>query len=400
MKRYLFILLLCAWLSPAQAHKPSDSYLSLEVHGQQIEGQWDIALRDLDFAIGLDGNGDGALTWDEIRARHQAIAAYALQRLQVASDQGACPLKAVEQLIDNHTDGAYSVLRFQASCPGAAPASLAIGYTLFADLDPQHKGLVKIDSGGNTQTAIFDPDSPRQTLSLVAPDRLAQFGAYVKHGVWHIWIGYDHILFLLSLLLPAVLLPQAHQSTRSNVPQNPLPPAAESRGRTRRVRPQVLSWGLRGAFIDVLKVVTAFTLAHSITLTLASLSLISLPSRWVESAIAASVILAALNNLLPLFRGKRPVAAFAFGLIHGFGFASVLRDLGLPQGSLLASLLGFNVGVELGQLAIVAAFLPAAWLLRKTWLYRQVLTVGSLAIALVAAVWLVERVVDIKLISS
>ena len=400
MKRCLFILLLCAWLAPAQAHKPSDSYLSLQVHGQQIDGQWDIALRDLDFAIGLDGNGDGALTWDEIRARHEAIAAYALQRLQVASDQGACPLKAVEQLIDNHTDGAYSVLRFQASCPGAAPASLAIGYTLFADLDPQHKGLVKIDSGGNTQTAIFDPDSPLQTLSLAAPDRLAQFGAYVKHGVWHIWIGYDHILFLLSLLLPAVLLPQAHQSTRSNVPQNPLPPAAESRGRTRRVRPQILSWGLRGAFIDVLKVVTAFTLAHSITLTLASLSLISLPSRWVESAIAASVILAALNNLLPLFRGKRPVAAFVFGLIHGFGFASVLRDLGLPQGSLMASLLGFNVGVELGQLAIVAAFLPAAWLLRKTWLYRQVLTVGSLAIALVAAVWLVERVVDIKLISS
>jgi hypothetical protein len=372
MKRCLFILLLCAWLAPAQAHKPSDSYLSLEVHGQQIEGQWDIALRDLDFAIGLDGNGDGALTWDEIRARHEAIAAYALQRLQVASDQGACPLTAVEQLIDNHTDGAYSVLRFQASCPGAAPASLAIGYTLFADLDPQHKGLFKINSGGSTQTAIFDPDSARQTLSLAAPDRLAQFRAYMKHGVWHIWIGYDHILFLLSLLLPAVLLPGLREQQQ----------------------------GLKAAFYDVLKVVTAFTLAHSITLSLASLSLISLPSRWVESAIAGSVILAALNNLLPLFRGKRPVAAFVFGLIHGFGFASVLRDLGLPQGSLMASLLGFNVGVELGQLAIVAAFLPAAWLLRKTWLYRQVLTVGSLAIALVAAVWLVERVVDIKLISS
>ncbi|PMQ08363.1 HupE/UreJ family protein [Janthinobacterium sp. AD80] len=389
MKRRVVVLflLLCAWLAPAQAHKPSDSYLSLAVHGQQIEGQWDIALRDLDFAIGLDGNGDGALTWDEIRARHDAIAAYALQRLQVASDQGVCPLKAVAQLIDSHTDGAYNVLRFQATCPGAAPANLSIGYTLFADLDPQHKGLLKLASGDNTQTAIFDPDSPRQNISLAAPDRLAQFGAYVKHGIWHIWIGYDHILFLLSLLLPAVLLPQAHQSTRSNVPQNPLPPAAESRG-------------LRGAFIDVLKVVTAFTLAHSITLTLASLSLISLPSRWVESAIAASVILAALNNLLPLFRGKRPVAAFVFGLIHGFGFASVLRDLGLPQGSLLASLFGFNVGVEIGQLAIVAAFLPLAWLLRKTWFYRQVLTVGSLAIAVVAAVWLVERMADIKLISA
>lgn len=372
MKRCLFIVLLCVWLSPAHAHKPSDSYLSLAVHGQQIEGQWDIALRDLDFAIGLDGNGDGALTWDEIRARHAAIAAYALQRLQVAGNEGACTLEAAEQLIDRHTDGAYNVLRFRADCPGAAPANLTIGYTLFADLDPQHKGLLKINSGGATQTAIFDPDSPRQTISLAAPDRLAQFGAYVQHGIWHIWIGYDHILFLLSLLLPAVLLPGLREQQQ----------------------------GLQAAFHDVLKVVTAFTLAHSITLSLASLSVVSLPSRWVESAIAASVILAALNNLLPLFRGKRPVAAFAFGLIHGFGFASVLRDLGLPQSSLLASLLGFNVGVELGQLAIVAAFLPLAWLLRKTWLYRQVLTVGSLAIALVACVWLVERVADIKLISA
>ena len=369
----VFMLLLCAWLAPAQAHKPSDSYLGLSVQGARIEGQWDIALRDLDFAIGLDGNGDGQLTWDEIRARHAAIAAYALQRLHFATSQGACPLLAGEQLIDHHTDGAYTVLRFAASCPGtAAPASLEIGYTLFADLDPQHKGLLKLTHDGATQTAIFDPDSPRQSLSLAAPDRLAQFGAYVKHGIWHIWIGTDHILFLLSLLLPAVLLPGLREQQAS----------------------------LRAAFYDVLKVVTAFTLAHSITLTLASLSLVSLPSRWVESAIAASVVLAALNNLYPLFRGKRPVAAFVFGLIHGFGFASVLRDLGLPQSALVSSLFGFNVGVEIGQLAIVAVFLPLAWWLRKSWLYRQLFTWGSLAIALVALMWLVERVADIKLISA
>ena len=368
-----FLVLLCAWCSPAQAHKPSDSYLAITVQGQQITGQWDIALRDLDFAIGLDGNGDGALTWDEIRARHPQIAAYALQRLHIASAEGACTLQPGEQLIDNHTDGAYSVLRFTASCPGTtAPASLDIGYTLFADLDPQHKGLLRLTHDGETQTAIFDPDSPRQTLSMAAPDRLAQFGAYVKHGIWHIWIGTDHILFLLSLLLPAVLLPGLREQQAS----------------------------LRAAFFDVLKVVTAFTLAHSITLTLASLSLISLPSRWVESAIAASVVLAALNNLFPLFRGRRPVAAFVFGLIHGFGFASVLRDLGLPQSALVSSLFGFNVGVEIGQLAIVAVFLPLAWWLRKSWFYRQLFTWGSLAIALVAAIWLVERIADIKLISA
>lgn len=372
MSRILFcIALLCATIAPAQAHKPSDSYLTLNVNADQIDGQWDIALRDLDFAIGLDQNGDGQLTWDEVRGQHAAIADYALQNLELATAHGACNVAVVEQLIDKHTDGAYNVLRFHAVCPDPI-ATLTIGYHLFADLDPQHKGLLRIEHGGVTSTAIFDPDHARQALSMSAPDRYKQFSAYVKNGVWHIWIGYDHILFLLSLLLPAVLL--------------------GARGAP--------SASLKASFVDVLKVVTAFTLAHSLTLTLASLSVISLPSRWVESAIAASVVLAALNNLFPLFRGRRPLAAFAFGLIHGFGFASVLIDLGLPQGALLMSLFGFNLGVEIGQLSIVAVFLPLAFLLRGTLFYRRLMTGGSALIALIAMVWLVERAFDLKVISA
>ena len=139
---------------PASAHKPSDSYLTLAVEGDTVRGQWDIALRDLEFAIGVDGNGDGQLTWDEIRAQHQAIAAYALARLTIAG----CPVTAGEQLIDNHTDGAYTVLRFTAAC-GAAPRQLEVGYRLFADTDPQHKGLLKITANGATRTAIFGVDS-------------------------------------------------------------------------------------------------------------------------------------------------------------------------------------------------------------------------------------------------
>ncbi|MYN27791.1 HupE/UreJ family protein [Duganella levis] len=364
MKRWLLGLLLCCAMLPASAHKPSDSYLSLDVQGEKVTGQWDIALRDLDYAIGLDQDGDGKLTWDEIRTRHAAIAAYALERFNLATDAGACSVQVGQQLIDDHTDGAYSVLRFTATCP-SSPATLIIGYRLFADLDPQHKGLLRLTHAGVTSTAIFEPSHAQQRLSLAAPDQWRQFSAYVKDGVWHIWIGYDHILFLLSLLLPAVLLA---------APAN----------------------NLRGAFIDVLKVVTAFTLAHSLTLTLASLSLISLPSRLVESAIAASVILAAVNNVYPLFRGRRPWAAFGFGLIHGFGFASVLIDLGLPKGALLASLFGFNLGVEIGQLCIVAVFLPVAFLLRRTRFYHHLLTGGSAVIALVALVWFIERALDIQ----
>ena len=153
------------------------------------------------------------------------------------------------------------------------------------------------------------------------------------------------------------------------------------------------------AFCDVLRIVTAFTVAHSITLSLAVLGLVTLPSRLVESAIAASVVAAALNNIWPLVRGRRWMVAFLFGLVHGFGFASVLADLGLPQGALAVALLGFNVGVELGQLAIVAVFLPLAYALRRSWFYRRaVLVGGSLLIALLAAVWLVERVFELKLL--
>jgi hypothetical protein len=157
---------------------------------------------------------------------------------------------------------------------------------------------------------------------------------------------------------------------------------------------------LKASVLDVLKIVTAFTLAHSLTLSLAALGALSLPSRLVESAIAASVILAALNNLWPLAHRWRALVAFAFGLIHGFGFASVLADLGLPQGALALSLVGFNVGVELGQLAIVAAFLPLAYLLRHGLFYRRVvLTGGSALIVVLATVWLAERALDLKLLA-
>ena len=128
------------------------------------------------------------------------------------------------------------------------------------------------------------------------------------------------------------------------------------------------------------------------------MGVVSLPSRWVEATIAASVVIAALNNVFPIFRERRWMMAFAFGLIHGFGFASVLRDLGLPQDALVLALVGFNLGVEAGQLAIVAVFLPVAFALRNTWFYqRLILLGGSILIAVLASVWLAERAFDLKL---
>ena len=155
---------------------------------------------------------------------------------------------------------------------------------------------------------------------------------------------------------------------------------------------------LRSALLSVLAVVTAFTISHSITLTLAALGVVGLPSRLVESGIALSVLLAALNNIWPLVTRRVWLLAFGFGLVHGFGFASVLADLGLPREALALSLAGFNIGVELGQLAVVLLVVPLIFLLREQRFYRPVVLIGSSsAISMLALVWLVSRVLGFGL---
>jgi hypothetical protein len=154
----------------------------------------------------------------------------------------------------------------------------------------------------------------------------------------------------------------------------------------------------RAALVDVLKIVTSFTLAHSITLSLSALNVLRLPSRFVESGIAASVVLAAVNNLIRVLDEDRWSAAFALGLLHGFGFSATLMDLGLPRKNLVLTLFGFNCGVEIGQMCVVAAFLPLAYLARRSPLYRIVgLVSGSVVIAAIASVWLVERAFVVKI---
>jgi len=367
-------LLTLVLASPAAGHKASDAYLTLERDGTSLRGQWDIALRDLDNVLALDADGDGQITWGELRARHADIAAYALSHLSIASGGQACPLRVESHLVETHTDGAYAVLALAGRCAEAAP-TLAIDYTLFADVDPQHRGLLNLVEDGASRSHVLGARGSHAVVGGAAGGALGQLVAYVHEGVWHIWLGFDHILFLVSLLLPAVLV-------RSDRTWQPAP-------------------SFRASFGEVAKVVTAFTAAHSITLTLATLGVVALPSRWVESAIALSVVLAALNNVAPVVGSGRWIAAFAFGLLHGFGFAGALQDLGLPTDGLALSLAGFNVGVELGQLAIVAAFLPLAYAIRATVAYRRVvLAGGSLAIAAVAAVWLAERALDVPLFAA
>jgi hypothetical protein len=336
---WVVALLFCSAVS-VRAHQGSSSYLSIAVEGTTATGQWDISLIDLEQVVGLDANNDNDITWGEVKARQTDIESYARARLHLKFDGRERPWRVAELLIDNFSDGTYAVLRFAVE-KADRPKSLEVDYRAFFDIDALHRGLFRLEYGGKMQTAVFSPDRPVQQFELAAGSRWRQFVNFNREGVGHIWTGFDHILFLLALLLPSVL-------------------KRETRG-----------WHVvdrfRPALINVLKIVTAFTLAHSITLSLATVGLVRLPSRVVEPAIAASVILAALNNIRPVLAERGWIVAFGFGLVHGFGFANALADLGLARQTLALALVGFNLGVEIGQLAIVAAFLPLAFALRASW---------------------------------
>ena len=428
----------CLLLTPeaARAHAPSNATLDLSANGKVVEQRWDIALRDLDRVLVLDANDDGEITWGELRAAWPQVSALADAGLRISVSTGErCTFDAAaEPRIDQHADGTYAVLERRWHCPAdASSQGLELDYRLFADSDASHRGLLqwRAAPGSAVTTAVLAPDAGPTVLagngSTAGGTPSSSFTGFVAEGVHHILIGTDHVLFLLALMLPAVLI---------------APTASGAEG----------SW--RTALWRVAQVVTAFTVAHSITLALAVLGYADPPSRVVESLIAASVVLAAIDNLKRFLPGMRwrpgtpgagvpappakrvigrfgaavrwPIGApgagvpappakrvigrfgaavrwpmaFVFGLVHGFGFAGALKELGLEPAALARSLVGFNIGVELGQLGIVAVVLPLAWRMRETLFYRRVvLAGGSMAIAVVAALWFTERAFDLQLVT-
>jgi HupE / UreJ protein len=348
-----------------QAHIASNGFLSLNVGGSQVSGALELTLRDGELAVGLDRDGDGKVTWGELKSSQQALQIYTLAHLHLAGATGPCRLKFASVEVNDRVDGSYLWLPFAADCASVIKR-LAIDYRILDAEDPSHRGLLSLTGGGTSQTAVLGGGSPARVFDLDRASPWQAFTEYLRAGTWHIWSGTDHLLFLLSLLLPAVLVRRQHR-------WEAVPMAAP-------------------AFANILKVVTAFTLAHSITLSLAAFDVIRLPGRLTESVIAASIMVAAVNNVFPVVTESRWRIAFAFGLLHGFGFASVLTEMGLAKGARLVSLIAFNLGVEAGQLAVVLTVMPVAYLLRSTAFYRRaVMPWGSMGVAALALVWLVQR---------
>lgn len=370
------LLLLASWawlVNPAQAHSSSNSYLTISAPGGVLTLRADIHWRDIDLIFDLDRDGDGRITWGEAQHRAGDIQAWLNRGLGLSEGGQDCSMGLPDLQASEHAEGPHLSALWSVQCPGLrdlARARLQLRYSILFAQDQLHRGLLRVDLPDFQSSAILSPERSQVPIDKGQSSALRVFGQYLIEGVWHIWIGIDHVFFLLSLLVLAPLMAAVRQ------------PVHRWRGAP----------AVKPVAIDVLAVVTAFTVAHSITLGLSVMKWLEPPPQWIEPAIALSVVVAALNNLIGWSALRRWRLAFVFGLVHGFGFANVLLDLGLPASALAAALGGFNVGVEIGQLAIVLVFLPLAWLMRHTAFYRWVVvTGGSLTIAVAGMIWTLQR---------
>lgn len=355
MRGVLVVIALGLWPIHASAHAPSDAHLRLSFADDRIDGRLDIAVSDLDTALVIDADGDGAVTWGELQAASPRIDRYITERLRFGTEGRTCDVATGIPALAERSAGPHWSVPLSGRCD-ASIARITITYSLLFDADILHRALVRVELPSQRLLVIRNADPVELTVGL-------QTSAldFIVEGIWHIWHGLDHILFLTCLLLPVVYTPRGTQPR-----------------------------SLRDIGISVLQIVTAFTVSHSLTLALSAFDVVRLPTRLVETGIALSVVVVAVNNLLRTVDARWGIA-FALGLLHGFGFSGVLVDLGLPTHELVLALFGFNAGVELGQLAFVLVLLPLLYVIRNTFAYRALLWSGSVAIALLATFWTYQR---------
>ena len=408
----LVCLLLCG-VGPAFAHKGSDAYLDVRevistAPAATVPAQRDyrfslaIAIKDLDLLVPIDSNADGKVTWGEIRTAMPLVQALANETANLepwppapapAAGQaiaGTCHLNWQADGVDQRSDGNYIRLAAQARCPAKQP--LVFHYTLLREQDANHRLLVAGRIDGKDLLTTTSPQQPGLELragtgdvpgAIATPEMQAPsnawsaLGNYFSLGVHHLLQGYDHLAFLLALVLPLrLVLFRAGPAIGLSV-----------EGRAEQVRAPAREW------MALLRTVTAFTIGHSLTLMLATFGLTEASPRWVEPAIALTIVFTALLNLRPLPWVRTDVLALLFGMVHGYGFAGLLLEAAAPSGLLPWALAGFNLGVEAGQLIAVCGWvLVSQPLVVRRWYPSVVVRVGSVLLALLAAWWFWQRV--------
>ncbi len=327
----------------ALAHQNSVTYLRVEAEGRVATVEARIEAIDLNEAIGAPPGLE--LSRDEALAGAARAAGYVRQRLAVTDAGSRCAPGPHRAEVRERRGTFELAVTVPYECPHTVE-DLALRYDLFFDVDPRHQGMATVRAFGREGRHVFVERD--RSFSLASGRTLGrQLAEYARLGVEHIFQGYDHVAFLCGLLL-----------------------VAGARAARRAAR-------------DVALVVTSFTMAHSLTLIGAALGWFTLPPSVVEPAIAASIAYVAAENVAVREPRHRRALTFAFGLVHGFGFAGVLAEQGLPARGVVASLLAFNGGVELGQLAVVLLALPVlAVLARPRWTWASLaVAAASLAVA-------------------
>ncbi|MDO8718033.1 MAG: HupE/UreJ family protein, partial [Polaromonas sp.] len=400
LNKAVWLVLALATLAagPALAHKGSDAYLDVQqvapaasaadagpasAQARDVRFALSVAIKDLDLLVPMDANADARVTWGEVKAALPQVQALlsGAATLSAGGDAagGAAPCRLDWQPggLERRSDGSYLRMAAQARCPAAQ--ALRFNYTLLGNVDATHRLLV---AGRIAGRDLLTTTSPLQKTGLLlspagvavsavgAPPsgRWAALSAYFSLGMHHLLEGFDHLAFLLALVLPLQLA----------VRFGPGRPAARAKAGSDW-------WAL-------LRTVTAFTLGHSITLVLATLGVTQASPLWVEPVIALSIAVTALLNLRPVHWVRTDVLALVFGLVHGFGFAGLLQEAAAPEGLLPWALAGFNLGVEAGQLVAVAAWVLVSQLVvRKPWYPRVVVRGGSVLLVLLAAWWFQQR---------
>ena len=377
----LLCILSSSLVSGALAHNLGQSYVYLQIREETISARVELPIKELSEVLDLTFSAEKKLRTEDIDPHLEQIKAYVDNHLTLDCASQACDLVFQDYGFLNTTFAQFLLLDYSLEGFQTLPDAIDVTYDAILEQKPQHTNMLLVEENWRTGTfnnesnalLIFNRPGQTQTLDLSSGSIWQGFSAIVYLGILHIVEGIDHVLFLVALLLPSVLRRQDSSQWR---------PVGK----------------FSTAFVYIIKIATAFTIAHSITLGLATLQIVQMPSRVVESIIAASIGLAAVDIFYPIFRGQSWFVIFAFGLFHGFGFADVLADLGVTSQHALLSLFGFNLGVEIGQLAIIAVIFPLLYLLRKQKLYPGfVMKPGALLLGVMSVYWFVERAFDINL---
>jgi hypothetical protein len=324
----------------AEAHQQGVSYSDIEVAGGRI--RYDLSISNHDLRE-LDVEGDGVITSDEILAGYPALRRRFARSVDVEAGGRACVLDLKDFLVDPNQ---AIVFRLRGECDGHP---LRVRVAVRSLLGADGYNFAKIRYQGRLEERVFGPTYAEAVLGDEERGASATLWRFFVLGVEHIATGYDHVLFLLALLM------------------------------------------VGGGVRSLIAIVTAFTVAHSLTLALATLGIVDLPSRPVEAAIALSIAWVALENIVLDRPSGRWGITFAFGLVHGFGFASILQDMQLPSGTLATALVAFNVGVEAGQVIVVLLAYPVVAAIQRSPRRRAIVGVTSGVILAIGLFWFVER---------